>query len=289
MYNYLIVTADDFGLHESINEAVEQASRAGALNAASLMVTARATKDAVRRARLLPNLRVGLHVVLADGWSTLDARLIPEVADPTGRMHSDMFRKGVRFFFKPAARRQLEAEVRAQFAAFAHTGLALDHVNVHKHFHIHPTVLSILLKVGRDYGMPAMRVPDEPFWFAARSAGVLPGLIQAALSPWIAMMKHRLRRAHVFHNDRIFGMAGSGSIDEAALLAILARLPRGVTEIYLHPATQSGATISASMSRYRHTAELDALSSPRVRSALNAVAIRGGYAEVRRAVGRSLA
>jgi len=76
MYNYLIVTADDFGLHESINEAVEQASRAGALNAASLMVTARATKDAVRRARLLPNLRVGLHVVLADGWSTLDARLI---------------------------------------------------------------------------------------------------------------------------------------------------------------------------------------------------------------------
>lgn len=289
MHNYLIVTADDFGLHESVNEAVEQASRAGILNAASLMVTARATKDAIRRARMLPNLGVGLHVVLADGWSTLDAQLIPEIADPTGRMHSDMFRKGVRFFFKSGARRQLEAEIRAQFAAFARTGLTLDHVNVHKHFHIHPTILNILLEVGRDYGMPAMRVPHEPFWFAARSAGVLPGIAQASLSPWIALMKHRLRRARIFHNDRIFGLAGSGAMDEAGLLAILARLPPGVSEIYLHPATESGSAITASMSQYRHAEELDALSSLRVRAALNAVAVRGGYAEVMRAVARSLA
>ena len=289
MYNYLIVTADDFGLHESVNQAVEQASRAGILNAASLMVTAHATRDAVRRARQLPNLCVGLHVVLADGWSTLDAQLIPEIADPTGRMHGDMFQRGVRFFFKPAARRQLEAEIRAQFAAFARTGLTLDHVNVHKHFHLHPTILGILLEVGRDYGMPAMRVPDEPFWFAARSGGVLPGVAQALLSPWIAQMKHRLHRARIFHNDRIFGMAGSGAMDEAGLLAILARLPQGVSEIYLHPATQSGSAIAPSMSHYRHAEELDALSSPRVRAALNAVAVRGGYAEVMRAVGRSLA
>lgn len=288
MYNYLIVTADDFGIHESVNEAVEQASRAGILNAASLMVTAHATKDAIRRARMLPNLCVGLHVVLADGWSTLDAQLVPEIADSTGRMHGDMFRRGVRFFFKSAARRQLEAEIRAQFAAFARTGLTLDHVNVHKHFHIHPTILNILLEVGRDYGMPAMRVPDEPFWFAARSAGVLPGLAQSLLSPWIALMKHRLRRARIFHNDRIFGMAASGAMDEAGLLAILARLPPGVSEIYLHPATRSASAITPSMSQYRHAEELEALSSLRVRAALNAVAVRGGYTEVMRAVGRSL-
>jgi chitin disaccharide deacetylase len=289
MQTYLIVTADDFGLHESVNDAVEQASRAGTLNAASLMVTACATEDAIRRARLLPNLRVGLHVVLADGWSALDARLIPDLADSSGRMHGDMFRRGVRFFFKPAARRQLEAEIRAQFAAFARTGLTLDHVNVHKHFHIHPTILGVLLKVGREYGMQAMRVPDEPFWFAARSAGGLQGIVQAALSPWIAMMKLRLRRARIFHNDRVFGIAGSGAMDQAALLAILGRLPSGVSEIYLHPATESGAQIAASMSRYRHAAELAALSSPSVRSALNAVDFRGGYSEVRLEVGRSLA
>jgi hopanoid biosynthesis associated protein HpnK len=279
MYTYLIVTADDFGLHESVNEAVEQASRAGTLNAASLMITARASQDAVRRARLLPNLRVGLHVVLADGWSALDAQW----------MRADLFRSGVRFFFKPGERRRLEAEIRAQFAAFARTGLALDHVNVHKHLHIHPTVLGVLLAVGKDYGMPAIRVPAEPFWFAAKNAGLLPGLAQAALSPWIAWMKHRLRRARVFHNDRIFGLSGSGAMDEKALLAALARLPAGVSEIYLHPATQSGSAIALSMSAYRHAAEFDALLSSQVRSALNGVDFRGGFTQVRAAMGRSLA
>ncbi|NUO88439.1 MAG: ChbG/HpnK family deacetylase, partial [Cupriavidus sp.] len=67
----LIVTADDFGLHPAVNEAVELAHRDGVLNAASLMVGAPAAADAVARARRLPALRVGLHVVLADGPATL--------------------------------------------------------------------------------------------------------------------------------------------------------------------------------------------------------------------------
>ena len=67
MQKYLIVTADDFGLHESVNDAVEQAAAAGVLTAASLMVSGPAAADAIRRAQRLPNLRVGLHLVLADG------------------------------------------------------------------------------------------------------------------------------------------------------------------------------------------------------------------------------
>jgi hypothetical protein len=46
----LIVTADDFGLHHDINEAVERAHCQGILNAASLMVSAPAAADAVERA-----------------------------------------------------------------------------------------------------------------------------------------------------------------------------------------------------------------------------------------------
>lgn len=284
MQKYLIVTADDFGLHPAVNEAVEQASRAGVLTAASLMVAAPAAADAVRRAHELPGLRVGLHVVLADGRAMLAPELIPDVADRAGRMDSRMFVNGLRFFAFRGIRRQLEAEIRAQFAAFARTGLALDHVNVHKHFHLHPTLLEMLLRIGQDYGVPAVRVPDEPFWFAARSGTWSSGAGAALLAPWIALMKRRLRRAQIPHNDRLFGIAASGAMDESKLLAILGRLPPGVTEIYLHPATESGSEIAASMSRYRHADELAALLSPRVRAAVAAGgACRGGYADVMRA------
>jgi hopanoid biosynthesis associated protein HpnK len=281
MRKFLIVTADDFGLHAAVNNAVEQASRAGILTAASLMVGAPAADDAVRRARALPGLRVGLHVVLADGRALLAPHLIPALADAAGHMDGRMFSRGLRYFALPRVRRQLEAEIRAQFAAFARTGLPLDHVNVHKHFHLHPTLLGMLLRIGREYGAFAVRVPDEPLWFA-RGGGSAAAAGALLLKPWIALMKSRLRSAGVFHNDHIFGVAASGAMDEGKLLQIIDRLPPGVTEIYLHPAAESGSAIAPSMSRYRHADELAALRSPRVRAAIEAAEVgRGGYGDAR--------
>jgi hopanoid biosynthesis associated protein HpnK len=288
MQRHLIVTADDFGLHAAVNDAVEHANRAGILTAASLMVAAPAAADAVRRARRLPHLRVGLHLVLADGWASLPASQIPGIADANGHMDNRLFSRGIRYFGSSSVRSQLEAEIRAQFAQFSRTRLALDHVNVHKHLHLHPTILGILIRVARDYGARAIRVPDEPYW-AARNTGWNLVVSRALLAPWVMLMKHRLRVAGVFHNDAVFGIARSGAMDEEHLLDVLSRLPPGVSEIYSHPATESGAAIAATMSNYRHSDELAALLSPRVRAAIAAMNVRrGGYSDVLQQVGRSL-
>ncbi|CAL1241607.1 hopanoid biosynthesis-associated protein HpnK [Candidatus Methylocalor cossyra] len=259
----LIITADDFGLHEAINEAVEQAHRHGVLTAASLMVGAPASADAVKRARRLPTLRVGLHLVLADGVAVLSPDAIPDLVDAAGRFGDRMVRDGARFFLLPRVRRQLAAEIAAQFAAFRATGLELDHVNAHKHFHLHPTVLALLLAIGREFGLRAVRWPAAP-------KPPLP------LQPWLWLMARRLDRARMLHNDRVYGIESSGAMDETALLAVLERLPGGLSEIYLHPASRCG--ITASMANYRHTDELAALLSPRVRAALDRLGVRrGGY------------
>lgn len=284
---FLIVTADDFGLHPAVNEAVERAARHGCLSAASLMVAAPAAADAVRRARELPALRVGLHLVLCDGAAVLPPVLIPDLVDAAGRFGARMVRDGLRFFALRSVRRQLEAEIHSQFAAFARTGLELDHVNAHKHFHLHPTVLGMMLRIGRDFGLRAVRVPDEPLWFGLTAGARLrAGTHALLLAPWLRLMKQRLGAAGVMHCDRVFGIARSGCMDEGSVLEVLARLPPGSTELYLHPATQGGARISASMHAYRHDAELHALLSPRVRAALAALAASGtacgGYADLAR-------
>src|SRR4051794_34141552 len=80
----LIVTADDFGASLAVNDAVEQAHRQGILTSASLMVAAPAAGDAVARARRLPALKVGLHLVLTDGRPLLPARDIPALVGRDG-------------------------------------------------------------------------------------------------------------------------------------------------------------------------------------------------------------
>jgi hopanoid biosynthesis associated protein HpnK len=249
----LIVTADDFGLHPAVNQAVERGFREGVLRAASLMVTAPAVADAVARAKRMPGLAVGLHLVLADGLSALPPSRIPDLVDARGRFGDDMVRDGFRFFFLPHVRKQLGAEIRAQFGAFAATGLPLDHVNAHKHFHLHPTVLSLILSFGRDYGLQAVRWPSEP------DSGPW-------LKPWLALMRRRLRRAGVRSNDHVFGIQGTGAMDEQVLLDVVEHLPDGLSELYLHPATHGELT--PGMANYRHADELAALLSPRVKLAV---------------------
>lgn len=265
----VIFTADDFGLHTAVNEAVEQAAREGVLTTASLMVGESACVDAVRRARDLPRLRVGLHLALADARPVLPPGDIPDLVDADGRFGLDMARAGARFFFFPHVRRQLAAEIRAQYQAFADTGLALDHVNAHKHFHLHPTVLGLMLSIGREFGIKAIRLPHEPLLAGLRVSprDALCKLAWAGfLTPWTGLMKARLSHAGLAHNDALFGLSASGRMDEDTLLAILANLPGGVTELYLHPATRGG--ISESMSDYAPESELAALTSPRVRTVL---------------------
>jgi hopanoid biosynthesis associated protein HpnK len=252
----VILNADDFGAAPEINEAVERAHRDGVLRAASLMIGAPAALDAVERARRLPALAVGLHVVLVHGRPVLPPDRVPDLVDHRGEFLVDLVAAGFRFFFRPGVRAQLAAEIRAQFERFAATGLALDHVDAQSHMHVHPTVFRLLVKVGREFGMRSVRIPREPFG-ATRT-----------IEPWLALMRARAHRAGLLCNDYAFGVNEAGALTQARVLQILDRLPDGVTEIFFHPATAAFAGADRGTQRFAWAEELAALTSPRVREAL---------------------
>ena len=273
----LIVTADDFGIAEEVNDAVEQGHRDGILTAASLMVSAPAAADAVGRAKALPRLRVGLHLVLVEGKPTLPASSVPDLVDADGFFPADMAATATRMFFLPRVRRQLETEIEAQFDAFRATGLPLDHVNTHKHFHLHPTIASTIMRVGKRYGLRAVRVPLEPHWVLAKvepAAKLAPAYVTA---PWAMLSRARFRAAGLRVPDQVFGIAWSGAMTSARVMGLLENLPEGLTEIYLHPAT---GPYRGSAPGYRYVEELAALVAPRiVEASRNSAVSRGGFAD----------
>jgi len=268
----LIVCADDFGRDVAVNQAVEEAHRDGILSSASLMVGSPEAADAVARARHLPELRVGLHLVLVDGTPVSPPDDIPGLVGGDGNFMPDPVRAGISYFLRPGIRRQLAAEIRAQFEAFRATGLALDHVNGHKHFHLHPTVARLVIAIGREYGMRAMRLPAEPVEPLRRA---FPG--ESYRAPRydfaVAALRRRLRRAGIAANDHVFGLAWSGAMVEARVLALLPCLPDGVSEIYFHPAVERTPGIAAAMPGYRNPEELAALVSPLIRRRIEELGI----------------
>jgi hopanoid biosynthesis associated protein HpnK len=254
----LTFTADDFGLSEAVNEGIERAHREGVLNAASLMVAGAAAEDAVRRAKRLPGLRVGLHLVVIEGPAVLPPDQIPGLVDASGQFPSDQLRLGVNYFCRAEIRRQLAAEIRAQFAAFAATGLTLGHADAHKHMHLHPTVGRLLIQIGREFGLSRVRVPAEPPAIM-RACGASPSIGAYVLHAWTRILRQQIARAGMSAPDAVFGLAWTGAFTETRLRGLLPLLPDGDIELYFHPASARDATLIDLMPTYQHEAELAAL------------------------------
>lgn len=258
----LIVTADDFGLAPAVNEAVEEAHRHGILSAASLMVTGSAATDAITRARRLPNLGIGLHLVLVDGRPALPPEEIPDLVGPDGRFHSNVTKVGINIFFRPRVRAQVEREIRAQLELFHGTGLALDHVNSHHHFHVHPTVAAILVRVASEYGVKAVRVPYErpiESWRAAGDRLVKRLLTWTTQGYWAKSLRRRLDAAGIRSNDCVLGLSDTGDMSVARVVRYAAHLPNGVSELYVHAAIERWAGAETWPPNYVCRGEFEAL------------------------------
>ena len=156
-------------------------------------------------------------------------------------------------------------------------GLPLDHVNAHKHFHLHPTIAGLMLRIGKRHGAKAMRVPLEPTGVLAAVETQSKGRAERD-PPWARLLRRRLGKAGITTPDQVFGLAWSGAMTAPRLAGLLAHLPEGLSEIYLHPAKAGGFPGAAP--GYRYAEELAALTDPAVITAAGSTGIRrGGFAD----------
>ncbi len=244
------------------------------------MVGAPAAADAVERARALPNLRVGLHIVLVDGAPVTDRAHIPGLVDRSGRLRNDLARYGAQIAVNSSLRRQVAKEIAAQFEAYRSTGLPLDHVNAHRHFHLHPAVAGSIMTIGRRYGMRALRVPVEPWRIVADIDPQTRRQLGRITAPWAKWLRRRARRAGLTTADAVFGLAWSGAMTPTRLAALIGRLPPGVIEIYLHPAVTNA--FAGAAPGYRYAEEFAALrDSDCIAAVRRSGYALGGYANAR--------
>ena len=271
MTRRLIVTADDFGMSLEVNEAVEEAHRNGILTCASLVVAGDAAEDAIRRAKRLPELGVGLHLAMFGAPASVSG---PSVLAPDGaNLGERPVGTGIAVMLSPRARRAAEREFAAQFDTYRKTGLPLGHLDGHWHCHQHPAVLAIALRLGKPLGLRAVRIPYEPYSFSRDVGdGSKPvARLLHAFSHWplTRAMRWQVRNAGMAANDRFFGKTDNGAIDEKLLLRLVAKLPSGVTELGLHPSTVNWHGPHAPPADWQVAQELTALTSPALRAAIN--------------------
>lgn len=255
--NVVVVTADDFGLSEEVNEAVEEAHRKGVLTAASLMVTGPAAGHALSIVERLPTLRLGMHLVLSEELPALPVDEIPNLVTREGRLRRGVGALAFDLALRPSVRRQIRREISAQFTAFGKIGRPLDHVNAHKHFHLHPLVARDLFGIGAAFGMRAIRCPLEPRATLARADDMANLLAPSLIYPWARLVRLAASRRGVRTADAVFGLRWSGRMGARRLRGLFRNLPEGLIEIYTHPAVSND--FAGHAEGYHYTDELAGL------------------------------
>ena len=238
----VIVTADDFGFSPGGERGGPNcAHRERILTTASLMVAADATADAVERARALPSLRVGLHLVVVNGRPVLPPAAVPHLVDARGDFPTDCLRAGIHYFFDPRARRELEAEIRAQFEAFEQTGLRTRSRQLSK-----TTCTSIPRSWRRLSGSAATTVSRRSAYRTNRSfrrGAARTGISACGSGTSFCLLRWRAICARGCANAtdgasndyRVFGLNDTGRMTAERVLRIFENMPGGVNELYFHP------------------------------------------------------
>jgi hopanoid biosynthesis associated protein HpnK len=234
----LIINADDFGLTAGVNRAIIELHKAGVLTSATMMACAVATDEAIELARSTPTLGVGCHVVLVDGEPLRKARELSSLVDAgTGRFMPTLGKFLKRLFTGRTHSSEIEAEAGAQIGWLRSRGVALTHIDTHKHVHMFPAVLRPVLRAARAAGIRAVRNPFEPAW-SLRASPNAPWLRRTEVSLLRLLepaFRHIVEQESFTTTDGAIGVLATGTLDAATLTSLMANLPVGTWELVTHP------------------------------------------------------
>jgi chitin disaccharide deacetylase len=284
----LIVNADDFGFTAGVNRGIVEAHSRGVVTSSTLMANGPAFSDAVQLAQTVPQLSVGCHVVLIDGQPSLDPKTIASLVDrDNANRGSDpaRFRDGIGGFAVRALTgrldsREIEAEATAQIRKLQAAGIAVSHLDTHKHTHLFPRVLRPLLRAGAACGVRAVRNPFGPRR-PLRSGQLLarPGVWtryaeMRALQGFAASFRATVEKEGFTTPDGTLGVEVTGILDETLFRAIAASIPEGTWEFVCHPGYDD-ADLGAAKTRLRESreTELRVFTLPEARNTLSQAGI----------------
>ena len=257
----LIVNADDFGFTSGVNRGIVEAHTCGIVTSSTLMANGPAFAEAAQLAKTVPTLGIGCHVVLIDGRPVLSAEQAPSLT------HAGLFRNGMMRFAARAIAGSIDAdeitaEATAQIRKIQAAGIAVSHIDTHKHTHLFPKIFRPLLRAAAACGIRALRNPFGPR-LPLRSSDLMarPGLWARAaqlrfLGRFAGKFREAVDRDGFVTPDGTLGILVTGALDETLFHAIARSIPQGTWEFVCHPG-YNDADLQGAETRLRESRETE--------------------------------
>lgn len=264
---YVLVNADDFGRHPLINQAVAQCVERGCLRSATLMPGGKAFNDAVDTALAHPELGVGIHFTLVNGYPVLSPDEIPSLVTENGVFYDDYIHFVKRFLAGKVHMEDVRRELAAQAEKMTRTGLSLTHVDSHQHMHVLPGIFSTVLDIAEAIHIDAVRIPRTSL-FVGEAGGIWQFVGRMGLASLALLAGREAKRRGFRSPDHFAGIVAGEAVNETYFQTIIERLRPGVTEVMMHPGIDTAVLKQVCHWEHDFEAERDAIISPNIAALL---------------------
>ena len=155
----LLINADDFGISESVNLAIDYCFKCNIIQRTTLMVNMDGTDSAVELAKKHGYAaKVGLHLNLIEGIP-LTEPIKKTIFCTDGVFDGQALLKHKnRFLLDRRTQKAVESELRAQMEKYVGYGFTLLHIDSHEHAHTNPSIFKLLLPLLKEFGFLSCRL-----------------------------------------------------------------------------------------------------------------------------------
>lgn len=275
MERLVIINADDFGLCQGVNKAVAEAHTKGVLTSATIMANMPAAQEAVKIAKQLPTLGVGVHLNLFKGRPLSNDPDVEWLLNAEGKFNCSWPKLAILSTSIHKLRKAIKAEFTAQIQWLIDHGLHPTHLDSHGHIHCFPAVFGIVCRLAKHFGIGAVRWCFEP-----KGLRQLPWPLPAEGTKKMAGLLRTLARINrmqdsgLLQSDALFGVTHAGKIDAAFLKAVALYNSASVAEVMTHPGLLEGLDPKETSLVQQRKLEFEALCSEKTRQHFEEAQVR---------------
>lgn len=245
----LIMTADDYGMCESVDKAIDAGIENGMITTTNVMVNMETVDNARCLRAKYPHISVGVHWNVTTGKPVSDPGEIPTLVDESGEFWSvaafkKKYSKGL---ISPW---DLEKELEAQYVLFENACGKADYWNTHENSALHTRAFKVFEKVAKKHSIVATRT-FQRVYYDKTGLSLKTELREFLVKNFFELWFRQIRKSFVMPTARVVSFHKISKTDGDILLNALKKDGRDCIEIVFHPATVADSPYFGNISTER--------------------------------------
>lgn len=245
----LIVTADDYGMCDVVDKAIDAGIENGIITTTNVMLNMESLCNAKDLRTRYPHISVGIHWNVTTGKPVSDPKEIPTLVDKNGIFWSiKTFKK--RYSKGMISAVDLEKELEAQYDLFEQICGQADYWNTHENSSLNTKSFKVFEKVAKRHGIRATRT-FQRVYFDKIGLSFKRAMREFLVKHFFHIWFEHIRKTFVMPKARVVSFDKISKTEGDVLLNALKKDGRDHIEVVFHPATVADSPYFGNISTER--------------------------------------